>query len=647
MESFNIYRGFRFNLKNFNLIESYLPILPDKVLPYNSESVWSTNYNNIMESIQNYQYGFISSLTIDYNDIKSKVGEYIILNDNRVYEPKIIYITFGTEALNDSDIYATIEHIVNYLKNIIYDDSNEIICNNINFLSCLTNNGIEYMLDPYLTYILIQNNYDRSVTFIIHGLLYSIEPKKQLNIPFDSLENIQYIFPSIVTQILNYDINLNNDLSSTIRDKQIQISNKLDFKLSDDDSLNILKQEYVYFLRYRYVLYNWDLFYNPITKIIESFYNLSPTYTFTIRNLSLYFDNFIDDSVIKDTIDKIKKINDENSCINKNITFNDKTIPYFENGEIYCFSISSINNLLEYQLNPYSGRILTEEFIKELDPNVEYKGDYLSSLCIEKSINLKEEKLSPETDKWLFSYISGIFMANIYPYIIPIKIRIELAKYRSCKEQDIYRGIHFGRNNIEIIKDYLPMKIGDKKKIKFNKLSSWSYNNSIANIFANKNSYGFTMKLTPKLEDIFVDIDYIEKHIWEYKMIHLMNEEEIIILPGEYEVEIIYINSIESLNNPEVYENIVSLAKLTDLDKLDNYCNISFHSDFLICFSNKGLEYIIDNDLTNINISNKLDKDIEFDNKIYKPGDDVFYYFDKPSDLVDFVENKLIPDILK
>ena len=218
---------------------------------------------------------------------------------------------------------------------------------------------------------------------------------------------------------------------------------------------------------------------------------------------------------IEPTEVEVVTISDECKCINGT---NNAVIKYHSEGVIYFLNSRDVNLVIKYQLNPYTGLQVTDELLdllglkfKELD--LDFCGD-------------PNRIFTEESVTWLKSYYIGDYM-NHYTssYFIPPSVRMDFVSTKPCSAITVYRGF----TNI------FKLEPGTPYPFKSLVLSSWSYNIEVARAFAQGSEYEMLIiKLVVDPADIFIDTTMINAGINDNR-IYPTNQEEVILIPGNYE----------------------------------------------------------------------------------------------------------------
>lgn len=396
------------------------------------------------------------------------------------------------------------------------------------------------------------------------------------------------------------------------------------------------------------------------------------------------------DPILKD---KLKDI----IYVNKGIDLDDiNTIEYKENDcRIYLFDKKDMDDIKIYQINPYSGRIINENFFNKYFPNDIYNGYDIENKCTtssnddqisyknaieykdsnfnmyifnEKDIKyIKKYQINPYTSEKIeknffkkrFPNIKYIEKKEVPPYSNPYgekiniiynwiyvfkkyyknyiyhrynpKIIRDLNKYRKCEKYKIYRGINFDKSNIDKINNFFNLKDGDDYIYESNIFSSWTLDKNIAENFSKYSIFGFVMSTVVNYTDILIDTVYFEEKI---KSTVFSHEKEIILLPGKYETKLSHVK------NAKDEEELYITVKLNNfLEKnIDQYCK----SKLL----NKDFFLKIEKDLKSIQIYFEKNYPIVFCHKknvyIINPYEKFKIEFQSPSDLYYFIKQNII-----
>jgi hypothetical protein len=199
---------------------------------------------------------------------------------------------------------------------------------------------------------------------------------------------------------------------------------------------------------------------------------------------------------------------------------------YIEDDRTYCFSKTDLDLLRQFKINLYTGRVLTPSALYEL--GVEEPGPDLDSLCSED--DTLEVPVSERTQHWLQEWMGEGVSGNYdYSYRIDPQVRIELAQFKHCTPVKAYRGLNFN------IGEYLAYKQQNPGKQYHSRvLTSWTTNKGKARQYASSSTYGIVLRMNIHPRDIFVDTTLLPESFYDQK--HLRSQDEIIVLPGTYEV---------------------------------------------------------------------------------------------------------------
>jgi hypothetical protein len=120
---------------------------------------------------------------------------------------------------------------------------------------------------------------------------------------------------------------------------------------------------------------------------------------------------------------------------------------------IYLFDDKDLEDIKKYQINPYSGRVINENFFNKHFPDVFYDGNNIQNYCsdyisdIKIILNWIKKKLFSYTDimddltNWVNNF--KLSYSNIIYHRYDPKILKELLKYKKCENYKIYRGVSF------------------------------------------------------------------------------------------------------------------------------------------------------------------------------------------------------------
>jgi len=152
---------------------------------------------------------------------------------------------------------------------------------------------------------------------------------------------------------------------------------------------------------------------------------------------------------------------------------------------------------------------------------------------------------------------------------IPSHIKAELQQFRLKTPVKAYRGIHFGMNNINTIKQFCiyKHKPGYYYEYLDDRANSWTWNYQIAENFGKLGSFNYVLKCILKPDDILIDCRLLNEYCDMTGKNRL--QDEIIVLPGKYKCEVLEapFNKNELLNE----ENIAALTKISSLIETINH----------------------------------------------------------------------------
>ena len=379
-----------------------------------------------------------------------------------------------------------------------------------------------------------------------------------------------------------------------------------------------------------------------LIKLIELYYEYGPNLTGKYKNEDELFKIYLlmikeKDIIKNDTrlksiflyLDPIfsKKLKDI-KYVNKGIDLYNNNIEYTEsNTRIYLFDQKDMDDIKEYQINPYSGRIISKTFFNKYFPDTVYTGYNIGNVC-----SNPDEKHLDVVKEWVKKFKVS-YMYQLYhrydSYILG-----ELLKYRECKTYKVYRGVHFNENNIDKISDFFNLENNDEYIYKSDNFSSWSLDKNVAYGFLNYRNrtdfFGFIMSTVVDYNDVLIDVNFFNKKIngrEDY-------EKEIILLPGNYKTKLSYVRNIK---NQEIFNTFVDIYHFF---KLENYL---LNEDLIISNGNVFLK--IENDLKSIYIYFEKDYNLVFSYKektyTLEPYETFKIDFKYPNDVFIFLKQNI------
>ena len=306
--------------------------------------------------------------------------------------------------------------------------------------------------------------------------------------------------------------------------------------------------------------------------------------------------------------------------VNKGIDLYNNNIEYTEsNIRTYLFDKKDMDDIKEYQINPYSGRIISKTFFNKYFPNVVYNGYNIGNVCLN-----PDEKHLDVVKKWVRKFKDS-YMYYLYHRYDP-HVLSELLKYRICKTYKVYRGVHFDENNIDKISNFFNLENNDEYIYKSDNFSSWSLDKNIAYSFSNQDFFGFVMTTSVNYDDILLDVNFFTKRrkwVDDY-------EKEIILLPGNYKTKLSYVKNVKN-------------QEMLNLYKFLKEKNIKIDKDLIIQYKNFFLK--IENDLKSIYIYFEKDYNLVFSykEKIYtlEPYETFRIDFKYPNDGFIFIKQNI------
>ena len=234
----------------------------------------------------------------------------------------------------------------------------------------------------------------------------------------------------------------------------------------------------------------------------------------------------------------IKAWTETNTCINKKVYMDEAAMIYVADDHKYCFKEEDLPNLKRFQINPYSGRPLSREFVEKIAPGREYIGPTITSRCTQCPSDEEctvDRYLSPDSSEWIRKWRRGIEMGGMSAIKISEDTISELAEYKRCNPIRVHRGIGINDNNIKDIEPFLPLTEG--KQITFTEVRprSWTTDRNVAEGFARPNSIskallrGFVVEMIIEPKDILVDTNLLQ--ITD----QFNSQDEVVVLPGTYQ----------------------------------------------------------------------------------------------------------------
>ena len=169
--------------------------------------------------------------------------------------------------------------------------------------------------------------------------------------------------------------------------------------------------------------------------------------------------------------------------------------------------------------------------------------DILKEKIKEKQKRLIKNKVNSWINKWIRD--SNTVDKNLSPELIEgLKDTIIDNNYT------IYRGLTWGKDEIGKI-DINELKVGNNINMNLKTITSWSTNYKVGHIYSKykvisrKNDYGIILKLNIDKSNIIADLRHMDEGDVEAygddEFTIVKNQSEIILAPGKYECEIIFI----------------------------------------------------------------------------------------------------------
>ena len=219
--------------------------------------------------------------------------------------------------------------------------------------------------------------------------------------------------------------------------------------------------------------------------------------------------------------------------INKGIDLDNKnTIEYKESeSRIYLLDEKDMDDIKNYQINPYSGRIIKKSFFNKYFPDINYYGYRIGNFCPEEI-----KKNAEYIEKCINN--SKSFYDNYLYYRFDCKIIREMFNYRKCKTYKIYKGISFDDKYIDKIDNFFNLENSDEYIYENINLSYWSYDKYTAYKNSKQNMFGFVMSTIVNYDDILTDTSYLKKNQY-------FTYSDIILFPGKYKTKLSYVNNIK------------------------------------------------------------------------------------------------------
>lgn len=214
----------------------------------------------------------------------------------------------------------------------------------------------------------------------------------------------------------------------------------------------------------------------------------------------------------------------------------------------YCFTRQELPLLAKYKLNPYTGRDLTPEFLRSIGSEPIAAGEEFASQCTEDRRQLATvyANLSESSKRYYKNWYQERYTPSSKMQRLAILPRVELGKLKRCEPiETLYRGLTFelGKNMPSFVKSQLPLRVGQNFVFESKHLSSWTTNPSIASNFAQARTFTKVHRLVLQIKNIHRDDIFYEL----LPSLAYYDEEEVVLLPGRYQSQIVRIFKPEDL----------------------------------------------------------------------------------------------------
>jgi hypothetical protein len=225
------------------------------------------------------------------------------------------------------------------------------------------------------------------------------------------------------------------------------------------------------------------------------------------------------------------------TCSNGDYAESEISYRFAEGGQLYCFDEPGTEVLRMSRINPYSGRPLPEQVVKDLHittPLPPIEKDCTQCPNAPDPCQVKK-KLSSAAEQWLLEWLKAGRFPGQRLGKIPIALCMEFTKYRRCQTVHLFRGLGFNSNQ-EARKVLAALGTGHSSL----SLSSWSYSRRIAENYAQpeaKKQAGLLLEVEVAPSEIFLDATLLPLQFYTQNTIP--QQQEVILLPGTYPVTIV------------------------------------------------------------------------------------------------------------
>ena len=217
---------------------------------------------------------------------------------------------------------------------------------------------------------------------------------------------------------------------------------------------------------------------------------------------------------------------------------------YLEDGYHYCFAVEDEDLLRTGKINPFTGKALRVEFLEDLGAVGEPVDPEVMCTDCPREPCYNVTPLSERTMKWLRNWMDrGVFDQFSLVYRIDPYVRLELAPFKRCTPVTAYRGMSFTE---ELYRQFTEENPGPAYTTLV--LTSWTTDLRKAIEYGSNEDYVIVMQASFLPADVFVDTRLISPRV--YRELNATPQNEVIVLPGTYDVEIIE----RGLYNEQEYE---------------------------------------------------------------------------------------------
>jgi hypothetical protein len=209
-----------------------------------------------------------------------------------------------------------------------------------------------------------------------------------------------------------------------------------------------------------------------------------------------------------------------------------------------------------------------KKYISYMGPSTPEIEDWIKK---NQTLVVPDKVLSKEAYDFLSPYLSGAHMFGTKKVTLKPSALKNLQQFRLDKPILLFRGIHFGFKNFDMIEQFCAQYMDPAKSYTFreDKPSSWTWNYTMAENFAKIGSFGFVIARVFQPEEILIDLRLCKEYL-DMRRSKSQLQDEVIVMPGAYKCEIVLPFP------PGVKNGLLKPENLEALKKIRDFHNISY-----------------------------------------------------------------------